>query len=64
MIKSIIKRFIKGFLSGGIASMVVVLESAQNINTFGDIKTLAVASTIAFISGGLLAIEKWISWKK
>jgi len=63
MIKSILKRFLKGFISGGIASAVLLLQAGVAIKSFADLKTLGFALGVAFVTGGLLAIEKGLNWK-
>lgn len=62
MIKSIVKRFLKGFIAGGIASVVLTLNTSVAISTFADLKTLGFTLGVAFVTGGLLAIEKGLSW--
>jgi len=62
MIKSIIKRFLKGFIAGGIASVVLALQAGITISSLTDVKTLLTALGVAFVTGGLLAIEKGLNW--
>ena len=62
--KSIIKRFIKGMLSGAIASMLLV--SLVVPSSFGELATiinnLALAGAYGAVTGVLLAIQKMTSW--
>lgn len=64
MLKAILKRFAKGFISGGIASVVVVINSGVTIASVADLKVWAFSLGVAFITGGILAIEKAITWEK
>lgn len=62
MLKSVIKRFFKGFVSGGIAYAVISLNTGMTVSSFNDLKTLAITVGIAFVTGGLLAVEKALNW--
>lgn len=59
---SILKRFIKGFISGGIASVVFALQAGFTITSVSDLKHYGGIVLVAFVTGGLLAIEKAITW--
>lgn len=63
MVKTVLKRFLKGFAAGGVSSMLVVLNSPIGIAGLADFKMLASALLVAFLTGGLLAIEKAVTWK-
>ena len=62
--KSTLKRFLKGFLSGAVASMLLV--AIPSISSWGDISTwlsaLAVSGVIGGLTGLFLAVQKWASW--
>lgn len=62
MTKSLIKRFFKGFVAGGVSSAALILHAGVAVHSFGDLKQLGGALFIAFVTGGLLAIEKAINW--
>lgn len=64
MIKSAINRFVKGFLAGGIAQVVLIINAGITINSIVDIKVIVTAIFIGFLTGGLLAVQKMISWKE
>lgn len=64
MYKSVFKRFLKGFLASGVASMVLILNSGVVIHSFEDLKQLVVVLFVAFFTGGLMAIEKTLTWKE
>jgi VIT1/CCC1 family predicted Fe2+/Mn2+ transporter len=59
-IKILLTRFLKGFLSGAIGAMVLVIP--QNITTYNEIQTwittLSIAGIVGGISGALLALDK------
>ncbi len=56
--KIILKRFVKSFVSGGIASVVVALSQAPTFGTLEQTKTWILALAVAFLTGGIMAIEK------
>lgn len=62
MFKSVVKRFFKGFVSGGIAGAMLVIESGIVIASVDDIKKLGFALLAGFITGALLALEKAFNW--
>lgn len=55
-------RFGKAFLAGGVASLVLALSNAPQFNTLSDVKVWGAGLAIAFMSGGLLALEKAFNW--
>lgn len=59
----IAKRFLRGFIAGGIGSVGALLYAGVNISSPDDLRKLAIALAAAFISGGLLAIDKMLRWK-
>ena len=64
MLKSVANRFLKGGLSGAAASLAVITIKVPT--TWSGLSTILVGLTFAiitgFISGGILAIEKWYNW--
>ena len=62
--KSILTRFLKGFVAGAITSMVTVpLVAPTDWTGFLPIlNSLAIALVFGGVSGLLLAMEKWASW--
>lgn len=63
MYKSIIKRFLKGFLAGGLSSVVVILNAGVTISSIADLKQFAVSLLLAFMTGGILALDKALRWR-
>ena len=59
--KVVLRRFIKGALGGAIASITALSLNAPA--TWADLSTaliaLVFAGVVGFITGGLLAVEKW-----
>lgn len=63
MFNSIVKRFLKGFVAGGIASALMIVKSTSVLSTWHDMQMFAFALIVGFITGGLLAVEKALSWE-
>lgn len=63
MTQAVLKRFLKGFLAGGIAQAVLIINGGLNIHNIEDLKGLGFALVAGFITGGLLAVEKMLAWK-
>lgn len=59
-LQSVLLRFVKGFVSGGLGSVAVLLSAGIPAT---DLKKLGLALITAFISGGLLALEKAYNWQ-
>lgn len=60
--QAIAVRFLKGFVAGGIASMVGLLQGGVTVTSLVDLRNLGAALLVAFVTGGLLAVQKWVSW--
>jgi hypothetical protein len=63
MYKSVLKRFLKGFLAGGLSSAIVVLNAGITISSIADLKQFAISLLLAFMTGGMLAIDKALRWR-
>jgi hypothetical protein len=63
-LKSILIRFVKGFISGAISSMIVASVTVpSNWSDFSSAGTILIVSGLfGGINGLLLSIEKWLSW--
>lgn len=59
-LQSVFLRFAKGFVAGGLASVGVLLSVGLPAT---DLKKLGLALLTAFLSGGLLAVEKAYNWQ-
>ena len=59
---SIANRFLKGFVAGGYSSMLAQLAMGVTITSTLDLKKFAYSLVVAFLTGGLLAIEKLWNW--
>lgn len=57
------KRFARGFVAGGLASVVSMIQAGIVINTIEDLRPIGYAMATAFITGGILAIEKLSRWQ-
>lgn len=64
--KVVLKRFLKGALSGAVSTASVVAVAMPN-NTFSEvsawISTVLIALIIGAVSGGILAVDKYINFK-
>lgn len=64
--KSILNRFLKGLISGAITSMglVTVVQPTLWSDFISIFNVLGMAGLFGAINGGLLALQKLISWKE
>jgi len=62
-IKTILKRFLRVFLSGGFATLVVALSASPSLNTLADLKVWLSTLSVAFLAGGFSALEKASRWQ-
>jgi undecaprenyl pyrophosphate phosphatase UppP len=60
---AITKRFARGFLSGGIGAAAALLAAGVSVTNAEDLKKFAIALVAAFVSGGLLAIDKLLRYE-
>lgn len=62
--KSVLVRFIKGFISGAITAMVAVpiVVPVEWGGFLGILNMLGIAGTFGGMVGLMLAIQKWASW--
>ena len=58
LLESVLVRFTKGFIAGGIAQVLLIVGPGLSFHSLGDVKTVLTAVVFAFLTGGLLAIEK------
>lgn len=56
------RRFAKGFLAGGLAQVALIIGPGMSFETLQDIKALATILAVGFITGGILAVEKMLSY--
>lgn len=56
MYQLVLKRFAKAFVSGGVASLLLALSQAPT--SLEHLKAWLLALGVAFLTGGLMAIEK------
>ena len=64
--KSVLMRLLKGFISGALTPMIVVsVVAPANWTEFASVANiLAISGLFGGINGLLLALQKWVSWKK
>jgi len=56
------RRFVKGFLAGGIAAVLVSINSGVSFNSLVQLRGLFIVLATAFVTGGLLAVEKMMGY--
>jgi hypothetical protein len=61
MNKQVLLKFVKGFITGGLSSVVVALSVGVKIGSLDDLKGLAVLLGTAFLSGAVHAIVELLS---
>lgn len=64
MMKSAVIRFLKGFVAGGIAQVILIINAGLTISSIADVKAVFTAVVVGFLTGGLLAMQKMLAWKK
>lgn len=52
------KRFARAFVAGGVAAVATFLATGTQMSDFKDFDVFAVPLTMAFVTGGLMAIDK------
>lgn len=57
-----IKRFVKGFIAGGVAQVVLIVGAGLQFHNLTDVRTYATAIAFGFLTGGLLAVEKMLNY--
>lgn len=62
-IKAIAIRFLRAFAAGGVASVLAIFSLGVQIKSWEDLSQLFIAVAIAFMTGGLMAIDKLIRYK-
>lgn len=60
---AIFRRFLKGFIAGGIGSAAALLAAGVTASSIEDLKKFSIAIVTAFLAGGLLSIEKMLTWQ-
>lgn len=60
MNKQIILKFVKGFVSGGIASVVLALSVGVNIHSLDDVRGVLLLIVSAFVSGAIHAVAEML----
>jgi hypothetical protein len=61
-LQSVSLRFFKGFLAGGLGAVATALASGVVVHSTTDLQKLGLTLAVAFITGGVLAVEKLLSW--
>lgn len=57
----VFNRFIKVFIAGGMSALFIAMHQVPAISDFEHFKTWIPVLAIAFMSGGIAALEKYIS---
>lgn len=59
--KRVVIRFVKVFISGGLAALTVQLAQMPNFSDMLSVKLWLTTLAIAFLAGGVAALEKYFS---
>ena len=59
-----LRRFAKGFLAGGLAQVVLIINAGFTIHNIADLNAILTAVLTGFLTGGLLAIQKMLTYKE
>lgn len=62
--KSFFVRFFKGFIAGGASSVMVQLSAGITLQSMADVNNALSLVFMAFLTGGLLAVEKMLTWQE
>lgn len=57
----IVKKFIKGFLTGGLSAIVAALSVGVKVQSLDDLKGLLILLGTAFLSGAIHALVEMLS---
>lgn len=57
-----VKRFAKAFIAGGLASAGALLAAGVSLRSLDEAKNFGVVLATAFLAGGLMALEKAVSY--
>lgn len=64
LVWTVIKRFLRAFVAGSIASLIAILGTAQmNPDVLKDPHTFIYSLLLGAVTGGLQAIDKLIRWQ-
>jgi hypothetical protein len=61
--QALFARFWKGFLTGGLGSVVALVNSGVSFSTMDEFANFGFALLSAFVTGGALALWKLVTWK-
>ncbi len=57
-------RFLRGFVAGGIASVIPLLAGVVDVNDPTVLKKTLISLGIAFVTGGIQALDKLLRWQE
>lgn len=58
------RRFLKGFVAGGIAQVVLIIGPGLQFRNLEDIRAILTSLTFGFLVGGLLGVQKMLTYKE
>jgi len=61
--KAVFMRFARAFVAGGLASIAAMLALGAQVKSWEDLGQFVVALAIAFMTGGLMALDKLLRYK-
>ncbi len=60
--EAVFNRFLKGFISSSISTILAALIGVTAFNNTNELKTFLLALIVPLVTGALLALEKAINW--
>lgn len=64
-LKTVAKRFFRAFLAGGLAQISLTLTTTPiNLATLEDLKKWGTVLAVAFVTGGVMALDKLLRYDK
>ena len=60
LFKRVVLRFLRTFVSGGLAAIMVQLITIPKLETLADLKMYAISIGVGFLAGGFAALDKWL----
>lgn len=64
MYQSVLKRFARAFAFGGIANMAAIVAVTKDVSNVSDWDTWFFSLVVAFVTGGIMALDKLVRYEE